>query len=128
MKGGRDHPSSGDGQVDQEDLRTWVTDVKGTWYGDANLDGVFDSGDMVQVFQTGEYEDALAGNSTWPEGDWNADGDFDSSDLIIAYADGGFEQGRRREAVAVPEPLGIGPSGALLLLVCFIRRSRELLS
>jgi hypothetical protein len=29
--------------------------------GDANIDGVFNSGDLVHVFQVGEYEDAIAG-------------------------------------------------------------------
>ena len=61
-------------------------------YGDANLDGVFDSTDFVQIFQTGEYEDEVFGNSEWHEGDWNGDGEFDSSDLILAFRNGDFEQ------------------------------------
>ena len=43
-------------------------------FGDANLDGAFDSGDLVQIFATGEYEDDQSGNSTWADGDWNCDG------------------------------------------------------
>ena len=35
-----------------------------TWFGDVNLDGEFSSTDLVQVFQTGEYEDGIAGSST----------------------------------------------------------------
>jgi hypothetical protein len=58
--------------------------------GDSNNDGVFDSGDLVAVFQAGEYEDAIRGNSTWEEGDWNADGDFDSADLVHAFQAGTF--------------------------------------
>jgi hypothetical protein len=53
--------------------------------GDANRDGVFNSSDLILVFQAGEYEDGITGNSTWAEGDWNGDGNFDSSDLIIAF-------------------------------------------
>ena len=33
--------------------------------GDANRDGQFNSGDLVQVFVAGEYEDGFVGNSTW---------------------------------------------------------------
>ena len=51
--------------------------------GDATGDGVFDSADMVQAFQAGEYEDALPGNSTFAEGDWNGDHEFESSDMVL---------------------------------------------
>ena len=59
--------------------------------GDANQDGRFDSVDFVQVFQAGEYEDDIPGNSTWEEGDWNGDGDFDSSDFVLAFQTGLYE-------------------------------------
>ena len=59
--------------------------------GDANRDGRFDSVDFVQVFQAGEYEDDIAGNSTWEEGDWNGDGDCDSNDLVLAFQTGLYE-------------------------------------
>ena len=45
-----------DGSVDHEDHRIWVKDLKHTWFGDANLDGEFNSSDMVQVFAAGKYE------------------------------------------------------------------------
>jgi hypothetical protein len=51
--------------------------------GDANIDGLFNSADLEQVFQRGEYEDTLVGNSTWYDGDWNSDHEFDSSDLAV---------------------------------------------
>ena len=38
------------GEVNQEDRRIWIEDLKYTWVGDANLDLEFNSGDMVQVF------------------------------------------------------------------------------
>jgi hypothetical protein len=53
--------------------------------GDANLDGRFDSADLLLVFQAGEYEDAVEDNSSFAEGDWNQDGDFTSSDLVWAF-------------------------------------------
>jgi hypothetical protein len=52
-----------------------------TWIGDANLDGEFNSSDLLHVFQTGQYEDVENGNSNWSTGDWNTDGDFASADL-----------------------------------------------
>ena len=58
--------------------------------GDANLDGGFDSSDLVAVFQTGEYEDGIAGNSVWADGDWNGDGEFDSSDIVTAFQAGRY--------------------------------------
>jgi hypothetical protein len=61
--------------------------------GDANHDGSFDSSDLVEMFQAGEYEDGVADNSTWEEGDFNRDGEFDSSDLVEAFASGGYEAG-----------------------------------
>ena len=60
--------------------------------GDANRDGHFDSSDLVHVFQAGEYEDDLVGNSSWAEGDWNGDGDFDSADLVEAFQEGRYSQ------------------------------------
>ncbi|MCA9213595.1 MAG: VCBS repeat-containing protein [Planctomycetales bacterium] len=58
--------------------------------GDSNRDGVFDSSDLVFVFQANEYEDALNGNSTFDEGDWNGDGDFNSSDFVYAFQRGKY--------------------------------------
>ena len=58
--------------------------------GDSNDDGVFDTGDLVQVFSAAEYRDGTVGNSTFEEGDWNLDGDFDTSDLILAFQAGTY--------------------------------------
>ncbi|MCA9198861.1 MAG: DUF2202 domain-containing protein [Planctomycetales bacterium] len=58
--------------------------------GDVNNDGRFDSADLVQVMQVGEYEDGIVGNSTFAEGDWNLDGDFDSADLVLAMQVGHY--------------------------------------
>ncbi len=79
--------------------------------GDANIDGWFDSKDMVQVFQAGEYEDEIAGNSIWSEGDWNNDGEFTSADMTLAFQAGSYENAAAAVA-SVPEPASVG----LLLL------------
>lgn len=93
-----------DGFVSLSDLVFWVSSVRRTWVGDASLDGLFDSSDLVQVFQAGEYEDSLDKNSSWSTGDWDADGEFSTSDLVIAFQDGGYEHGTRAATQAVPEP------------------------
>ncbi|MCA9200198.1 MAG: hypothetical protein KDA87_21815, partial [Planctomycetales bacterium] len=92
-----------DAVVDGHDHQHWVEDIAKTWFGDANLDGEFNSQDLVAVFQSGEFEDAADGNSTWSTGDWNGDGDFTSADFVKAFQDGGYEQGIRNVTAAVPE-------------------------
>jgi hypothetical protein len=110
---------NGDGSVNQNDHTAWVKTLRRTWIGDANLDGEFNSGDFVSVFQMGEYEDATAGNSTWSEGDWNCDGDFSSSDFVAAFQDGGYEKG----PLNVPEP-SILIHWWLGLFLCRLKRRR----
>ncbi len=102
-----------DGQVSLDDLNQYVEspDILHTWIGDANLDGTFDSSDLVDLLAQGQYEDAVAMNSTWGSGDFNADGEFDSGDLVAALSGGGYEQGPRAAVVAVPEP------GCMVLLI-----------
>ena len=91
-----------DGVVDENDRTHWIESIRSTYLGDSNLDGEFSSTDFVLVFQAGEYEDGVAGNSTWAEGDWNGDGDFDTSDFVGAFQAGGYERGPR-QVIAVPE-------------------------
>ena len=50
---------NGDLTVDSRDRDVWVHDLATTYFGDANLDGEFNSGDMVDVFTVGQYEDAI---------------------------------------------------------------------
>ncbi|MCA9212206.1 MAG: hypothetical protein KDB27_04000 [Planctomycetales bacterium] len=91
------------------------------WIGDADLNGEFNSGDLVAVFQAKEYEDIFQGNSTWATGDWNGDGDFTTSDLVFAFQDGGYEKGLR--PAAVPEPSAAWSRVWLMLMpVWSIRR------
>ncbi|MEZ6120484.1 MAG: Ig-like domain-containing protein [Pirellulaceae bacterium] len=85
-----------DGLVDQEDRRVWVEEIAGTYFGDSNLDGQFNSSDLILVFQAGAFEDNFRFNSTWETGDWNGDRDFGTADLIVAFQAGSFEQGNRQ--------------------------------
>jgi uncharacterized protein YjbI with pentapeptide repeats len=94
-----------DSDLDQKDRRVWVEDLKQTYFGDANLDGEFNSSDMVFVFRAGKFEDSEPRNADWEEGDWTGDGDFDTSDMVLAFQGGGYEKGPRTEIETVPEPV-----------------------
>ena len=58
-----------DSNINEEDIQVWVEDIKQTWFGDANLDGEFNSRDLVEVFTEGEFEDRVELNSTWKTGE-----------------------------------------------------------
>ncbi|MCA9212200.1 MAG: hypothetical protein KDB27_03970 [Planctomycetales bacterium] len=84
----------GDGDGDLDLLA--VSDKESlTWYEhrlvpNSNDDGLFDSSDLVKVFQAGKYEDDLSRAASFDEGDWNQDGFFDSSDLVLAFQSGHY--------------------------------------
>ncbi len=90
-----------DQSIDLADHRFWVKVLKRTWYGDANLDGKFNTLDFVQTLEAGKYEKGwlteraqiLGESASWSEGDWNGDGVFDTGDLVIALEDGGYAKG-----------------------------------
>ncbi len=96
-----------DGQVSDSDFAFLIEQILRTSVGDSNLDRSFDSTDLIVVFQAGEYEDTVAGNSTWAEGDWDCDGDFNSLDLIAAFQAGTYALPALPAAAAVsPSDLG----------------------
>ena len=108
----------GNGVVNTDDHRVLIKEILNTYYGDANLDGEFNSGDLVAVLGSGTYETDTA--SLWASGDFNADGRTNSGDLVVALGDGGYELGPRASAPAVPEPgsLGLLIAGGAGLIVC----------
>ncbi len=81
---------TGDGMTSSDDLDELIENILGTTYGDANLDGQFNSTDFVLIFQAAQYEDNIVGNSTWATGDWNADGEFTTADLVVAFQKAGY--------------------------------------
>ena len=91
-----------DSLVDIDDVGIWVRDLAQSWIGDANLDGEFNSGDLVIVLSSGTYEADV--NAVWSTGDFDGDGRSNSSDLVAALSDGGYELGPRAAVAAVPEP------------------------
>ena len=112
-----------DGRVDRADRVFWVHRLKRTYFGDVDLDGIFDSSDLITALVAGEYEDNLLANSTWTEGDWDGNREFESTDLVVAFRDGGYELGPRH-AETVPEPASclILMFGVLVLGVSARRR------
>ena len=99
-----------DNLVNDSDRTVWVKDLRQTWFGDADLNGAFDSNDFVQVFSVGKYETKTSAG--WEEGDWDGNGVFDSGDFVRAFQDGGYELAPAAAAATVPEPATI----SLLLL------------
>ena len=81
--------------------------------GDANDDGVFDSSDLVLVFQSGEYEDGDRENSTFSEGDWNGDLEFTTADLVLAFQVGNFSQNAVANQTQREDPMIVDIASAL---------------
>lgn len=111
-----------DNRLDETDRQIFIEDRLDSVFGDANLDGRFSSGDLVSVWQAGEYSDEWIGNSTWGTGDWNGDGEFTENDFIVALTRGNYE-GTDAATAVVPEPAGIMPlAWALAVSACHQRR------
>jgi hypothetical protein len=119
-QGGKD--LDGDGSVTEADRRYLIQVLKNTWIGDANLDGEFNSTDLVGVFQIGEYEDTANLNSGWADGDWNGDMEFNSSDFVLAFQAAGYEAGPRPQGAPVPEPASTVVVGLLSLMAWVANR------
>ncbi|MCA9168930.1 MAG: hypothetical protein KDB23_14750 [Planctomycetales bacterium] len=115
---------NGDASLSDADLAHWAHTLVSTYYGDANLDGMFDTSDLTRVFQVGKYETGEAAG--WSEGDWSGDGLFTTTDLVLAFADGGYEQGVRPAVPgavhSVPEPTA--GSGLLMAVAIVVARRR----
>jgi hypothetical protein len=86
------------GAVDLADRQFWVTDVKLTWIGDANLDREVNFDDFV----------ALSNNfgqpGGWERGDFDGNGQIEFADFVALSAN--FGVAANASAAAVPEPSG----------------------
>ena len=63
----------GDRFVDHADQRVLINELFDTTFGDSNLDGLFDSSDLVMVFRSGLYRGGIEVKANWESGDWNGD-------------------------------------------------------
>jgi hypothetical protein len=97
-----DYDLDGDQLVNDADVNVWAKNLFKTYIGDANLDGEFNSTDLINVLASGKYE--TDSPSVWSTGDFTGDGRTNSGDLVAALVDGGYEKGPRAAVAAVPEP------------------------
>ncbi|MCA9168814.1 MAG: VCBS repeat-containing protein [Planctomycetales bacterium] len=84
LLGDRRFDLNADGSVDEHDSEELQVNYLHVKAGDVDGNGVFDSSDLILMFQAGQYEDLFDGNSRWQDGDFNGDGDFTSQDLVFA--------------------------------------------
>lgn len=83
--------------------------------GDANRDRLFNSSDLLVVFQAGLYEtQQFAG---WSDGDWNDNALFESGDLIEALQTGTYEQPLPAVSALLTE--SVAPTAADQLVVSY---------
>lgn len=85
-----------DGSVTVEDRSHWVQVIMNTFFGDANLDGLFDNVDVVSIYAYQQFEDGKPKNSGWAQGDFNGDQEFSAEDMVQAMQSGAFEKGPRK--------------------------------
>ncbi len=112
-----------DGATDMADRVYWLHELKKTWVGDANLDGEFNSSDLVEVLSAGTYE--VDAESGWASGDFDGNRRTNSGDLVAALSDGGYEQGPVEAVRAVPEPAAITMFvSALLIALATVARAK----
>lgn len=108
-----------DGQGNTSDLRDLLRTGWNSSFGDANLDGVFDSADLVRTLIAGRYEAIDGALASWTTGDWNGDGVFNSSDFVLALSEGQY-QGESLAASPTPaEPSSPEWAWASLALATF---------
>jgi hypothetical protein len=102
---------NGDGQINVQDVHQWITGIKGTLVGDANLDFVVDGQDFI-AWNNNKFTSIAA----WCSGDFNADGVVDGQDFI-AWNNNKFLSA---DSSSIPEP-GCGMAGLVLLLIGLAR-------
>ncbi len=106
-----------DNDVDQDDLDILITDILGTFYGDANLDQFVGLEDLNTVLSNWNLN--VTG---WGNGDLNGDGFIGIADLNQVL--GNWNLGSPPLASSVPEPASLSIVLGLSGLVCLRQRRR----
>ena len=85
LRGGRDSAFdlTDDRVLDERDHEAWVTEVAGTRFGDANLDGVVRFSDFLDLATN------FGSEGGWAKGDFNADEQIDFADFLLLAANFG---------------------------------------
>lgn len=90
-----------DSLVDLQDLTFWVEDLRGTFFGDANLDGAVLFADFLQLSEN--FDQPIAeGTNRWDVGDFNCDQEVAFSDFLSLSEN--FGNTSQSEVANVPEP------------------------
>ena len=97
----------GSGTVTSADITFLVESILGTSFGDVDLDGDVDTGDLTRAIIN--FTSAQGNGKTWSQGDTDGDGDIDTSDLTrsIIHFTGAQEAGVVRAANSLERPLGL---------------------
>lgn len=77
-----------DGKLDESDVQFLVENTLQTRFGDANLDGLVDFSDFLQLSSNYGLE-----NSSWSQGDFDGNGTVNFEDFLLLSNNFGFEQG-----------------------------------
>ena len=106
---------SGDALVNNVDRTFWVEDLKGTFFGDADLDGTVAFNDFLTLSAN------FGQSGGWLAGDFSGNHEVDFSDFLQLSSNFGASQAALAAAV-VPEPMGLDVVAGLFFLVCVLRR------
>ena len=105
------------GLVELVDSQYWITDIKQTSGGDANLDGEVSFPDFLALSEN------FGGAGGWSEGDFDFNGVVQFQDFLLLSENFGKTSS---EVSAVPEPTGlVSACLGLLVLATFRRRQRS---
>ena len=104
---------TGDGLIDQRDVRVWIYDIGQSLLGDTDVNGAVEFIDFVILAENfGQPGD-------WADGDFDFSGDVQFSDFLILSVNFGRTSG---DVTTIPEPQNVG---WLFVLVVLCRRRRN---
>lgn len=86
-------------EIDEQVIVTFGPGGTSGPLGDVSGDGIFDSQDLVLLFQLGLYEQDNSGNAEPVTGDFDGDGQFGTSDLVMAFQAGGYIVGAEESSL-----------------------------
>ena len=90
---------NGNGRVDAADRRFWVEDLKGTYFGDADMSQSVEFADFLAL------ANGFGGPGRWSEGDFDGSGDVVFADFLLLTSNFGNSL-VETIASTVPEPAG----------------------
>ena len=121
----RVHDLNADGQVNASDMDMLIGDILGTQYGDFNLNGKTDTGDLA-IWATTFLPNELDNESGWSNGDANGDGLVDSGDCgiwtttflasILTDIGGGNSDTPQYDSTPEPGTIALLCTGGVLIL------------